>query len=171
MTFNEQAVIEYVTKQRWYGAKSRSVAHSQVLDAVELRTTEPGFTLELVEMRYETGAHDIYQLVHGETEIDGLDNPAAARELVHAMRGGLTLQGANGTIEFRPVEGFAGLGGQLHEARPVCGEQSKKSHRATLSPAGASISAALPPRLGLVESLPRQLSSACSSTKCSVMAG
>ena len=127
MTFNEQAVIDYVTKQRWYGAKSRSVAHSQVLDAVELRTTEPRFTLELVEMRYETGAHDIYQLVHGETEIDGLDNPAAARELVHAMRGGLTLQGANGTIEFRPVEGFAGLGGQLHEARPVCGEQSNTS--------------------------------------------
>jgi trehalose synthase-fused probable maltokinase len=127
MTFNEQAVIEYVTKQRWYGAKSRSVAHSEVLDAVELRTTEPRFTLELVEMRYETGAHDIYQLVHGETEIDGLDNPAAARELVHAMRGGLTLQGANGTIEFRPVEGFAGLGGQLQEARPVCGEQSNTS--------------------------------------------
>src|SRR5712691_2178017 len=127
MTFDEQAVIDYVTKQRWYGAKSRSVAHSQVLDAVELRTTEPRFTLELVEMRYETGAHDIYQLVHGETEIDGLDNPAAARELVHAMRGGLTLQGANGTIEFRPVEGFAGLGGQLHEARPVCGEQSNTS--------------------------------------------
>jgi maltokinase len=127
MTFDEQAVIEYVTKQRWYGAKSRSVAHSQVLDSVELRTTEPRFTLELVEMRYETGAHDIYQLVHGETEIDGLDNPAAARELVHAMRGGLTLRGANGTVEFRPVEGFAGLGGQLQEARPVCGEQSNTS--------------------------------------------
>ena len=127
MTFNEQAVIEYVTKQRWYGAKSRAVAHSQVLDAVELRTTEPSFTLELVEMRYETGAHDIYQLLHGETEIDGLDNPAAARELVHAMRAGLTLQGKEGTIEFRPVEGFAGLGRELLEGRPVGGEQSNTS--------------------------------------------
>jgi maltokinase len=127
MTFDEQAVIEYVTKQRWYGAKSRSVAHSQVLDAVELRTTEPRFTLELVEMRYETGAHDIYQLVHGDANIDGLDDPAAARELVHAMRSGLTLQGANGTVEFRPVEGFAGLGGALQEARPVGGEQSNTS--------------------------------------------
>ncbi len=127
MTFNEQAVIDYVTKQRWYGAKSRSVAHSQVLDAVELRTTDPRFTLELVEMRYETGAHDIYQLVHGDANIDGLDDPAAARELVHAMRSGLTLQGANGTVEFRPVEGFAGLGGALQEARPVGGEQSNTS--------------------------------------------
>src|SRR5229473_2648041 len=90
MSFDEQAVIDYVTKQRWYGAKSRSVAHSQVLDAVELRTTEPRFTLELVEMRYETGAHDIYQLVHGDT-------------------------------------GFAGLGRELFDARPVCGEQSNTS--------------------------------------------
>ena len=65
-----------------------------MLDSVELRTTDPQFTLELVEMRYETGAHDIYQLLHGETEIDGLEHPAAARELVHAMRAGLTLQGA-----------------------------------------------------------------------------
>jgi maltokinase len=127
MTFNEQAVIDYVTEQRWYGAKSRSVAHSRVLDSVELRTTEPHFTLELVEMRYETGAHDIYQLLHGETEIDGLEHPAAARELVHAMRAGLTLQGAEGTIEFRPVEGLAGLGRELIEARPVGGEQSNTS--------------------------------------------
>jgi maltokinase len=127
MTFDEQAVIEYVTQQRWYGAKSRAVAHSQVLDAVELRTTEPSFTLELVEMRYETGAHDIYQLLHGETEIDGLEHPAAARELVHAMRAGLTLQGNEGTIEFRPVEGFAGLGRELLDVQPVGAEQSNTS--------------------------------------------
>jgi trehalose synthase-fused probable maltokinase len=127
VTFDEQAVIEYVTKQRWYGAKSRSVTHSEALDSVELRTTEPQFTLELVEMRYDTGAHDIYQLLHGNTEIDGLEHPAAARELVHAMRAGLTLQGAEGTVEFRPVEGFAGLGRELLDARPVGGEQSNTS--------------------------------------------
>src|SRR5260221_7526558 len=127
MIFNEQAVIDYVTKQRWYGAKSRSVTHSEVLDSVELRTTDPHFTLELVEMRYETGAHDIYQLLHGDTEIDGLEHPAAARELVHAMRAGLTLQGKEGTVEFRPVEGFAGLGRELLDARPVGGEQSNTS--------------------------------------------
>ena len=127
MTFKEQAVIDYVTKQRWYGAKSRSVTHSEVLDAVELRTTDPHFTLELVEMRYDTGAHDIYQLLHGDTEIDGLEHPAAARELVHAMRAGLTLQGAEGTVEFRPVEGLAGLGRELLDARPVGGEQSNTS--------------------------------------------
>jgi trehalose synthase-fused probable maltokinase len=123
----EQAVIDFVTRQRWYGAKSRAVAHSEVLESVDLRTTAPRFTLELVELRYETGAHDIYQLVHGEEEIDGLDDPAAARELVHAMRSGLTLQGREGTVEFRPVEGFAGLGRELQEARLVGAEQSNTS--------------------------------------------
>jgi trehalose synthase-fused probable maltokinase len=127
MSFDEQAVIEFVTQQRWYAAKSRAVAHSQVLDSVELCTTEPSVTLELVEMRYETGAHDIYQLLHGEMEIDSLEQPAAARELVHAMRAGLTLQGKEGSVEFRPIEGFAGLGGELREARPVVAEQSNTS--------------------------------------------
>jgi trehalose synthase-fused probable maltokinase len=127
VTFDEQAVIEYVTQQRWYGAKSRSVAHAQELDTVLLRTTEPYFALALVEMRYDTGAHDIYQLLHGENEIDALGDPAAARELVHAMRAGLTLQGREGTVEFRPIEGFAGLGRELLDARPVGAEQSNTS--------------------------------------------
>ncbi len=127
MTFDEQAVIDYVTQQRWYGAKSRSVSHAQELDVIQLRTTEPYFALALVEMRYDTGAHDFYQLLHGENEIDALDDPAAARELVHAMRAGLTLQGSEGTVEFRPIEGFAGLGRELLDARPVGAEQSNTS--------------------------------------------
>jgi maltokinase len=127
VTFDEQAVIEYVTQQRWYGAKSRSVSHAEVLEVVQLRETEPHFALALVEMRYDTGAHDIYQLLHGEHEIDALGDPAAARELVHAMRAGLTLQGSEGTVEFRPIEGFAGLGRELLDARPVGAEQSNTS--------------------------------------------
>jgi maltokinase len=131
MSFDEQALIEYVTSRRWYGAKSRSVAHSQVLDSIVLRTAEPHFALALVEMRYDTGAHDIYQLVYalrdGQIQVDALDDPAAARELVHAMRSGLTLQGGEGVIEFRPVEGFAGLGRELMDARSVGAEQSNTS--------------------------------------------
>ena len=131
MSFDEQALIEYVTSRRWYGAKSRSVSHSQLLDSIVLRTAEPHFALALVEMRYDTGAHDIYQLVYalrdGQIEVDALDDPAAARELVHAMRSGLTLQGGEGVIEFRPVEGFAGLGRELMDARAVGAEQSNTS--------------------------------------------
>ncbi|MDE3026397.1 MAG: hypothetical protein KGI93_12600, partial [Acidobacteriota bacterium] len=89
--FDETALIDYVTRQRWYGAKSRAVAHSGVLDSVVLRTTEPQFALALVEMRYETGQHDIYQLLYamreGSLGLDGIaEDPGLARELVSGMR-------------------------------------------------------------------------------------
>jgi maltokinase len=128
---DEQLLIEYVTQQRWYGAKSRAVTHARVLDSVVLRTTEPQFATALVEILYETGAHDIYQLLYalrdGELSLDGLDEPQLARELVSAMRSGLNLHGAEGILELRPVEGFAGLGRELSEARPVGAEQSNTS--------------------------------------------
>jgi maltokinase len=128
---DEQALIEYITRQRWYGAKSRAVTHASVLDSVVLRTTEPQFATALIELSYETGSHDIYQLLYalrdGELVLDGLDEPQLARELVSAMRSGLTLQGAEGILELRPVEGFAGLGRELNEARPVGAEQSNTS--------------------------------------------
>src|SRR3954451_21212625 len=128
---DEAQLIEYVTQQRWYGAKSRSVSHAEVLDSVVLRTTEPQLALALVEMRYDTGAHDIYQLPYSmrgdEIEINGLEDAHLARELVSAMRSGLTLQGAEGVAEFAPIEGFAGLGKELLDARPVGAEQSNSS--------------------------------------------
>ena len=82
-------------------------------------------------MRYDTGAHDIYQLLYAlrddELQIDGLEDPQLARELVSAMRSGLTLQGAEGIAEFAPIEGFAGLGRELLDVRPVGTEQSNTS--------------------------------------------
>ncbi len=128
---DEQALIEYITRQRWYGAKSRAVTHASVLDSVVLRTTEPQFATALIELSYETGSHDIYQLLYalrdGELVLDGLDEPQLARELVSALRSGLTLQGAEGLLELRPVEGFAGLGREMQEARSVGAEQSNTS--------------------------------------------
>jgi maltokinase len=119
---DEAQLIEQVTQQRWYGAKSRDVVHAQVVDSVVLRTAEPQYALALGELRYDTGAHDIYQLLFPEEETFGV-----ARELVSAMRSGLTLQGDDGIVEFRPVQGFAGLGRELIDARDVGAEQSNTS--------------------------------------------
>jgi maltokinase len=131
MAFDEQTLLDWVTQQRWFGAKSRPVAQARVLDRVALRTADPQFGLALAEIRYETGAHDIYQLLYaqreGEDMIDGLEDPALAREIVSAIRSGLTVQGEQGIVEFRPVEGFAALGRELIDARPVGAEQSNTS--------------------------------------------
>jgi maltokinase len=128
----ERALIEYVTRQRWYGSKSRAVSHSEVLDTVTIRQAEPQLTLALVEMRFDTGAHEIYQLLFsGSTDsrtFDGLAEEAGiAREIVSAMRTGETLQGAQGVAEFRPAENFSALGRELGAARLVSSEQSNTS--------------------------------------------
>jgi trehalose synthase-fused probable maltokinase len=122
MSFDERSIIDGVVQQRWYGGKSREVAHAQVLDSVVLRAADPPFALALAELRYDTGAHDIYQLLFPAEETFGV-----ARELVSAMRSSLTLQGADGIVEFRPVPGFAGLGRELIDARDVGAEQSNTS--------------------------------------------
>src|SRR3954463_7799493 len=128
---NEQELIEYVTDQRWYGSKSRTVSHSQVLETIELRAADPRHVLALVEIRFDTGAHEIYQLLYseqgGDMQLDGLADPALARELVHAIRANLTLQGGEGAVEFRTVTGFAGLGREMSDARSVGADQSNTS--------------------------------------------
>ena len=132
MTVDENALIEYVTRQRWYGAKSRTVSHSEVLDTVTIRHAEPQLSLALVELRYDTGAHDLYQLLFSDGDdsdpFDGLgEDPSLARELVSAMRAGLTVQGEQGAAEFRPAEDFSALGRELGAARLVSSEQSNSS--------------------------------------------
>ncbi|MFL5915233.1 MAG: phosphotransferase [Gaiellaceae bacterium] len=129
---DESALIDHVTRQRWYGAKSRSVSHSELLDTVAIRQAEPQLTLALVEMRYDTGAHDIYQLLFsGNLDADPVDvlagDAGSAREIVSAMRTGLTLQGSQGVAEFRPAEDFSALGRELGAAKLVSSEQSNSS--------------------------------------------
>jgi trehalose synthase-fused probable maltokinase len=129
---DETALIDYVTRQRWYGAKSRTVSHAGVLDAVTIRQAEPQLTLTLVEMRFDTGAHEIYQLLfsagEGDVPFDALAaDPGIAREIVSAMRTGLQLQGAEGVAEFSPADDFSALGQELGPARLVCSEQSNSS--------------------------------------------
>ncbi len=128
----ESALIEYVTRQRWYGAKSRTVSHSEVLDTITIRQADPRLVLALVELRYDTGAHDIYQLLFSDgtedTPFDGLvEDAGIAREIVSAMRTGLTLQGLQGVADFRPAEDFSTLGQELGAARLVTSEQSNTS--------------------------------------------
>jgi predicted trehalose synthase len=129
---DERTLIEYVTQQRWYGSKSRAVSHSEVLDTVTIRQAEPQLTLALVEMRFDTGVHEIYQLLlSGSADsrtFDGLAEDAGiAREIVSAMRTGQSLQGTQGVAEFRPAEDFSALGRELGAARLVSSEQSNSS--------------------------------------------
>jgi trehalose synthase-fused probable maltokinase len=91
-----------------------------------LRAAEPTLRLQLLALGFETGTHDTYQLLTNET-LDALADPRHVRELVHMIRGGATVNAGEGQVEFRPIEGSAGLGTELSEARRIETEQSNTS--------------------------------------------
>jgi trehalose synthase-fused probable maltokinase len=122
----EQALIDFVTAQRWFGSKTREVTHAQVIDRATLRDTHPALELALVEVRFETGTHETYQLLTDDSH-DALDDPRQVRELVHMIRGGAKLPANAGVLEFGAVEGAPTFGQELREARPVGAEQSNTS--------------------------------------------
>ena len=121
---NERQLIEFVTSQRWYASKTKDVSHSQIVDRAVLRESDPRLELLLVEIRFDTGMHETYQLLADET-LDALTDPRNVRELVSMMREGVKLPGADGIVEFAAV--VRASRAELREARPVGAEQSNTS--------------------------------------------
>jgi trehalose synthase-fused probable maltokinase len=123
---SEQALIDFVREQRWFGAKSRIVGHAAIIDRATFRDSDPTLELQLVEMRFDTGTHETYQLLTNE-ELDALADPHAARELVRMIRASAKLPAEEGIVEFGAVETFASEGHELREARAVGTEQTNTS--------------------------------------------
>jgi maltokinase len=141
----EERLHEWVLEQRWFASKAREVAQLNVLEAVTLRDEAPRLVLALVEARFQTGTHELYQLplglrpaadgwrdrviadVAGWTVYDALADGAHGRELLHRIRGSSDFAGEHGSIRFRWAESAAaGYGGTV-EVRPVGVEQSNSS--------------------------------------------
>jgi len=123
---DEQALIDFVTSQRWFGSKTRHVSRASVVDRATLRDADPGLELQLVEIVFDTGTHETYQLLTDDGP-DALADPHQVRELVHMIRAGAKIPAGEGIVEFAPVEGFAGFGQELREARQISAEQSNTS--------------------------------------------
>ena len=142
---DEQALVDWVTAQRWFGSKSRPVSHASVVETVELRSTSPKLVLAFVEIRFQPGTHETYQVLVGErpsdegwdvgviasadgvTLYDALQDSVLARELVQLMRANANVQMEDGTIEFREFGGLGATGSQVREGRPIGVEQSNTS--------------------------------------------
>ena len=99
---------EWVTRQRWFAAKAREVASVNVLERVTL-SEKPALALALVEARFQSGTHELYQLLPGEE---------GAVQVLAAMLGS----------EAR-VDGVAFHGGLTPggDVRPMGAEQSNSS--------------------------------------------
>jgi maltokinase len=120
---DERELIEFVTTQRWFGSKTRDVTRSQIVDRATLRQDEPRLELLLVEIGFDTGTHETYQLLADEG-LDALADPRNVRELVSMIRQGIKLPAIDGVVEFASISGFSA---ELRQARPVGAEQSNTS--------------------------------------------
>jgi maltokinase len=143
-SISEDDLIFYVRNQRWFASKSRDVVHATIVDTAPIRRESPLLVLALLEVRFDTGTHETYQVLLGLrpaadgwadaiTRVEGWDvygalsDPQLARELVHLVRASATERAGEGTVEFRPLEGFAGVGRELITARRIASEQSNSS--------------------------------------------
>jgi trehalose synthase-fused probable maltokinase len=114
------SLLDFITSQRWFGSKTRDVTAASVVDEATLRD---GLRLQLVEVRFDTGTHETYQLLVDAGGFDALGDEAQARELFRLMLANEKIEAGDGTVEFASLPDA----GEANEARLITGEQSNTS--------------------------------------------
>jgi trehalose synthase-fused probable maltokinase len=105
---DDAALVPYLQGQRWYGAHSREVQGACVVETVPLDDDDT-LRMALVDLVFDTGAHDLYQLLVRDAEGDVFEatgDPALATRLVELAASRAVAEGAHGCITFdaiRPV--------------------------------------------------------------------
>jgi trehalose synthase-fused probable maltokinase len=143
---DEDRLVEWIAGRRWFGAKSREVAHAHVLDVVTVADPPPGLAIAIVEARFPAGTHDLYQLplaarpadegwdeavvqeLDGVTVYDALVDPEACALLAGLLRDRTTIgeQGEGARIEFHWLDGVPPPSAQP-TVRAIGAEQSNSS--------------------------------------------
>jgi maltokinase len=139
----EDELRDWVQKQRWYASKSRSIAGIEIVESITLRE-EPLLLLALVQTRFATGTHELYQLplaiaapgeVPGGHEIahtdewvvyDALAEPEQAHELLRRIAAADEFETDDGHFSFHPYDGSPNLA-DTSNARVLGVEQSNSS--------------------------------------------
>ena len=75
--FDSADLIAYIRNQRWFGARSMDITGIALVDAVPLPGDDRAW-LALLELRFETGTHEMYQLVLGTGEKGAVEDEIAA---------------------------------------------------------------------------------------------
>jgi maltokinase len=144
---DEEELREWVQHQRWYASKARSVTGIDIVESITLRD-DPLLLLTLVQTRFATGTHELYQLplalrgpdastdlppgesiAHTDewTVYDALADPTQALELLRRIEANDEITTADGRFSFHQfVESGNGLG-QATDVRLMGVEQSNSS--------------------------------------------
>ncbi len=125
-TVDADALVEFLRRQRWFGAKTRQIAGVTTLDAVVVGD-EPAAGVVLADVRYDGGTHEVYQLVVADDGWvrEASNDPSLGTVLVTNMADGTTFASELGAVEFqgiRPIDAAA-----LVPVRMLGAEQSNTS--------------------------------------------
>jgi trehalose synthase-fused probable maltokinase len=139
----EEDLRDWVQKQRWYASKARSVAGIEIAESVTLRE-DPLLVLALVETRFGTGTHELYQLplairppqdvprgdsiAHTDdwSVYDALAEPEQAVELMRRIAANDEIETDAGRFSFHPFTDTESLA-DASEVRLMGVEQSNSS--------------------------------------------
>ncbi len=140
---DKESLREWVQHQRWYAAKSRSVTSIEIVEGIVL-SEEPFLFLGLVQTRFATGTHELYQLplalragsaqnvsraiaqTHDWTVYDALAEPERLLELLRKMDAGAEIDATEGRFSFHRADGVATISDDS-TARLMGVEQSNSS--------------------------------------------
>ena len=105
---------EWLEQQRWYASKSRSVTGVEVVESAVLRE-DPILLLALVQSRFATGTHELYQLLPGPGTFDALADPSQSLELLRRIERVEAIDTAQGRFAFERADGFT----EVREGAPA----------------------------------------------------
>ncbi len=145
---DEESLRDWVAGQRWYASKSRNVTGIEIVEGISLGEE---LYLALVQTRFATGTHELYQLplilrpgggsdedddepepehwiarTPGWAVYDALGEPDELVELVARMEAGSEIDAGEGNFSFHRVDG-ARVVRRGAEVRPIGVEQSNSS--------------------------------------------
>ena len=140
---DEEELRDWVQQQRWYASKSRSIAGIEIVESITLRE-DPLLLLALVQTRFATGTHELYQLplaiaspgeVPGGHEIahtddwavyDALAEPEQVLELMRRIAATDEIETEDGHFSFHSYDGAPSLS-ETSNVRLMGVEQSNSS--------------------------------------------
>ncbi len=142
----DDVLAEWVTAQRWFGAKTRDVGEVNALDTIILRDEAPALALVIIEARFRAGTHELYQLPIGvrpaaegwdrgvirsgerSTIYDALSDATLTAVLVALMQGSAQIDRPEGLVRFHAHGRAAGARVDPHATvRAMDAEQSNTS--------------------------------------------
>jgi len=145
VSVDAQFLQGWLVEQRWFASKSRDLSAVNLLETLTLRESEEQpLMLALVEARFATGTHELYQVLLGARRgtvadeagtiheaggwelYDAVGDPEQGGVLAGFFDGGREIDGEHGCVRFHHAEGAPAMG-SCPAVRPMGAEQSNSS--------------------------------------------